>query len=139
MLSELLSQQCLTLFCNVLILILLDHALRGKTIEVKDDDGEVLILILLDHALRETNGILILSIVEGLNPYFIGPCSPSDENHSEVSNSNRLNPYFIGPCSPSIFILLNVMEMYRLNPYFIGPCSPSLGLTVMFASIFNES
>ena len=44
----------------------------------------VLILILLDHALRVTKAKDIRKLCAGLNPYFIGPCSPS--NHGKESS-----------------------------------------------------
>ena len=53
MLSELDVRQTLELNVLVLILILLDHALRAGEFVIKDDNQLVLILILLDHALRE--------------------------------------------------------------------------------------
>ena len=60
----------------VLILILLDHALRVSMFTDNDNRLKVLILILLDHALREEAELFKNAIVNSLNPYFIGPCSP---------------------------------------------------------------
>ena len=40
--------------------------------------------------------------MKGLNPYFIGPCSPSVDINGEEATADGLNPYFIGPCSPRV-------------------------------------
>ena len=44
---------------DVLILILLDHALRVPKGTEENQENDVLILILLDHALREQTKVLI--------------------------------------------------------------------------------
>ena len=61
----------------VLILILLDHALRDLVKAEEEYVNYVLILILLDHALRGHEIQRVPSGFMGLNPYSIGPCSPS--------------------------------------------------------------
>ena len=85
----------------VLILILLDHALRVLTMFRGAKLTVVLILILLDHALRGQIFGAVGTNKTCLNPYFIGPCSPSAANAANAANAASLNPYFIGPCSPS--------------------------------------
>ena len=62
---------------EVLILILLDHALRdGIWNLIRLQKCNVLILILLDHALRGNHAIIMEFETSCLNPYSIGPCSP---------------------------------------------------------------
>ena len=60
---------------NVLILIVLEHALGGPQSFQAELTRDVLILIVLEHAL----GVLAeqCMVVIGLNPYCIGTCSRS--------------------------------------------------------------
>ena len=57
---------------KVLILILMDDALRRAYIYPEDINGYVLILILMDDALRQTENVKIVETNNCLNPYFNG-------------------------------------------------------------------
>ena len=60
---------------NVLILILLENALRQLADYDTSALQKVLILILLENALRRHKIMTTKIIVIGLNPYFVGKCS----------------------------------------------------------------
>ena len=62
----------------------------------------------------------------GLNPYFNGTCSKSDEDNVLPSCFDSLNPYFNGTCSKSDEDNVLPSCFDSLNPYFNGTCSKSI-------------
>ncbi len=61
----------------VLILVLMEYALRESRFERREREERVLILVLMEYALREIWQILWSHGPDGLNPCFNGICSAS--------------------------------------------------------------
>ena len=78
MLKEVLQTPQYQFRSHVLILILMEHAQRGRSPK--------------NRTLRNT---------KGLNPYFNGTCSKSIDSMKPMFYLRSLNPYFNGTCSKS--------------------------------------
>ena len=115
-----LSRQCQ----RVLILVLVEHTLRGWRDIHKSFQQQVLILVLVEHTLRGSNTsasnrqfclnpcfsgtysqsyVLVLKeyIIGGLNPCFSGTYSQSAANPVVEPTATGLNPCFSGTYSQS--------------------------------------
>ena len=91
-------------FIQVLILILMEHAQRGKRHDcIRSKCNRVLILILMEHAQRDIANNILFKDDPSLNPYFNGTCSKRAFHKLLAANNLRLNPYFNGTCSKSKF------------------------------------
>ena len=111
----------------VLILVLMEDALRADTGEVFSNRFIiVLILVLMEDALRVCGrSCIFFHRSESLNPCSNGRCSASAFNRPVVGSTyESLNPCSNGRCSAST-INGNVLpiEQLRLNPCSNGRCS----------------
>ena len=91
-------------YSTVLILVLLDYALRLFGILRTERSRIVLILVLLDYALRLDFVRVPKGISVGLNPCSAGLCSPTQTGQRRTSlRPGGLNPCSAGLCSPTEF------------------------------------
>ena len=66
----------------------------------EEDYDNVLILVLMEYALREPDGSRMM-LLHGLNPCFNGICSASFLYKTQSQTQISLNPCFNGICSAS--------------------------------------
>ena len=115
--------------CNVLILILMEHAQRVAIGEIQNSNNVyVLILILMEHAQREKNGkvtsffkgsVLILILMEHAQR---GASAPKDTSANVVLILILMEHAQRDDASSNAF----AKRYVRLNPYFNGTCSKSV-------------
>ena len=133
----------------VLILVLVEYALRVDGNGVKVWVSLVLILVLVEYALRVKDSFGRLNY-DGLNPCFSGICSSRTTKTIPFRKRCCLNPCFSGICSSrdmlkyqsicnkTVLILvlveyalrvdnvnLEIIDKKSLNPCFSGICSSS--------------
>ena len=77
----------------------MEHAQREVSSKVITAKLEVLILILMEHAQRVKTLFYLRVSTWCLNPYFNGTCSKRSWCAKHTSNALCLNPYFNGTCS----------------------------------------
>ena len=119
----------------VLILVLLENALRESKCKCKCKRTSVLILVLLENALRVLYGTQSETATICLNPCFVGKCSTRNKQCQTLNFSvMSLNPCFVGKCSTRLEIPKGaVVFSISLNPCFVGKCSTSTEVATIVA------